>query len=50
MKKSEFAHYYVFENLFTDHDEAVKFCENLFLPYEFIVKTKHYLETKNCTP
>lgn len=43
MKKSEFNHYYVFKNLFTEYEDAVNYCEEELIPFEFIVKTKYYL-------
>ena len=36
-------HYYVFENLFIDYDEALEFCEKNLIPAEFIVKTNYYI-------
>ena len=36
-------HYYVFNHLFLEWAEAEKFCDKNNIPYDFIVKTKYYV-------
>ena len=37
------SHYIIFSSLFLDYDEAILFCDKNNIPYEFIVKTKYYV-------
>lgn len=36
-------HYYVFQSLFIDYDDALGHCDENSIPYEFIVKTHFYI-------
>jgi hypothetical protein len=42
-KSKEQSHFYVFEILFLEWDEAFKFCEENKISFDFIVKTKYYI-------
>ena len=37
------SHFYVFETLFISFNEAEVFCDKNNIPYDFIVKTKFYI-------
>ena len=42
-KCNSISHYYVFNTLFLEWAEAETFCDKNYIPYDFIVKTKYYV-------
>lgn len=42
-KSENQSHYYIFETLFISFSDAEKFCDKNNIPYDFIVKTKFYI-------
>jgi len=45
--KQDLPHYYIFGKLFIDYNEAVSYCDQNNIPYDFIVKTKYIIEYKH---
>jgi len=44
---SDLPHYYVFDQLFLEFEAAKSYCDQKDIPYDFIVKTKWYLDPDN---
>lgn len=44
---SDISHYYVFEKLFIEYDDAISYCDKKNIPYDFIVKTKYIIDYIN---
>ena len=45
--ESGLPHYYVFGKQFILFDEAIEYCDNNNIPYDFIIKTKYILDYEN---
>ena len=45
--ESGLPHYYVFDKLFISFDDAMAYCDNNGIPYDFIIKTKYIIDYAN---
>ena len=45
--ESNLPHYYVFGKQFILFDEAIEYCDQKNIPYDFIIKTKYIFEYEN---
>ena len=46
-RESDVPHFYVFDKIFLKRETAEAYCEQENIPFDFIVKTKWYLDPDN---